>query len=535
MSLHEEKWMNDCYGTNCINIDIVQSQLPPPPINNAEQDTASLGSSIIEESPTLFSTKDMWMPVSGARRMRSMRRVLFTQTKRLFLENILDATTTPTPLHQDEYEDPREVKVIKVNRVKATLAKLATISNHTERLRQSVFGQIHREMRSWNSSSFRRSYLGKGHGGQKRAFKVKFMGEGVNDYGGPYRAVFEQLVDEVQCDIIAVGRKPSDRCLFPMVIPCPNRFHTVGPNQDKFLLSSSPTSPLSQELMQLFGKLTGTALRHNLNMGFDFSALMWRPIVKLPVARGHLETVDILTANHLNDVEKVGLLLEQNVDIDSNYFPEEWSDMYFTVIMADGSRIALVPNGEDIHVNKGNWRQYTQLVEKYRLRESFVMFRAFKDGLSSVVPTELFSLFTAHEIEQLISGSSVVNVKLLQQCTEYEELSPDDILVRNFWEVLEEMTSEEKTMFLRFVWARSRMPASAQDLPMNFKLQGAQGEAKTSPDKYLPHAQTCFFSLSLPNYSTKEILREKLLYAINNSPNMDADVRLHNAEGWADS
>jgi len=97
------------------------------------------------------------------------------------------------------------------------------------------------------------------------------------------------------------------------------------------------------------------------------------------------------------------------------------------------------------------------------------------------------------------------------------------------------MTSEEKTMFLRFVWARSRMPASAQDLPMNFKLQGAQGEAKTSPDKYLPHAQTCFFSLSLPNYSTKEILREKLLYAINNSPNMDADVRLHNAEGWADS
>jgi hypothetical protein len=65
-------------------------------------------------------------------------------------------------------------------------------------------------------------------------------------------------------------------------------------------------------------------------------------------------------------------------------------------------------------------------------------------------------------------------------------------------------------------------------------MQGAQGAAKESPDKYLPHAQTCFFSLSLPAYSTKEIMREKLLYAIKNSPNMDADVRLHNAEGWAD-
>ncbi|KAF0753248.1 hypothetical protein AaE_005776, partial [Aphanomyces astaci] len=45
---------------------------------------------------------------------------------------------------------------------------------------------------------FRRAYTGKGHGGQKRAFKVKFLGEGVNDYGGPYRAVFEQIVDELQ-------------------------------------------------------------------------------------------------------------------------------------------------------------------------------------------------------------------------------------------------------------------------------------------------------------------------------------------------
>ena len=76
------------------------------------------------------------------------------------------------------------------------------------------------------------------------------------------------------------------------------------------------------------------------------------------------------------------------------------------------------------------------------------------------------------------------------------------------------------------------MPASTQDLPMNFKLQSGQGSARDKPDSYLPHAQTCFFSLSLPNYSSKEILRAKLLYAINNSPNMDADVRLHSAEGW---
>lgn len=33
---------------------------------------------------------------------------------------------------------------------------------------------------------------------------------------------------------------------------------------------------------------------------------------------------------------------------------------------------------------------------------------------------------------------------------------------------------------------------------MNFRIQGPQGGAKERPDDYLPHAQTCFFSLSLP-------------------------------------
>jgi other hect domain ubiquitin protein ligase E3 len=34
-------------------------------------------------------------------------------------------------------------------------------------------------------------------------------------------------------------------------------------------------------------------------------------------------------------------------------------------------------------------------------------------------------------------------------------------------------------------------------------------------DKALPKADTCFFNIELPNYSTKEILKERLLLAIN--------------------
>ena len=135
-------------------------------------------------------------------------------------------------------------------------------------------------------------------------------------------------------------------------------------------------------------------------------------------------------------------------------------------------------------------------------------------------------------MENMITGSTNVEISILRQCAEYEDIDPESQVIKHFWEILEEMSSEERTLFLRFVWARSRMPASAQDLPMSFKIQGTHYE---NHDNYLPHAQTCFFSISLPSYSTKEIMRSKILYAIHNSPNMDADVRLHSAEGWADA
>lgn len=518
----EERHRRDICGSDD-EIELSCSQLPSL--------TSTGNTEPLEHSQNHLSKT--WAPPSWARRLRSMRRVLFGQTKRLFWESVLESTTTFTPMHQDEYEDPREIKTISINRIKANATKLASYSNIHERLKQSVFGQLHKELRNWSDSSYRRSYVGKGHGGQKRSFKVKFLGEGVNDYGGPYRAVYEQIVDELQCDR---SLKSPEKSLLPILIPSNNRSASVGSIQDKFLLSTATvTAPAILELTHFFGKLLGMAVRQNLNLALDLSAMVWRPLVRLPLSRAHLETVDSLTVKTLDDMTKKGLQLESSGTYSSNYVPPEWEDLNFMIYLPDGSRIPLLPGGEDIPVTFGNWRQYVSLTERCRLRESVVSLKALRDGLCTVLPIELLPLFTPVELEQIVSGNSNVDISLLRQCTEYEDISPDCELVKIFWEVLEEFTSEERTLFLRFVWARSRMPSSAEDLLMNFKLQISQGDAKVKPDQYLPHAQTCFFSLSLPPYTSKTILKEKLLYAIHNSPNMDADVRLHNADGWADA
>lgn len=39
----------------------------------------------------------------------------------------------------------------------------------------------------------------------------------------------------------------------------------------------------------------------------------------------------------------------------------------------------------------------------------------------------------------------------------------------------------------------------------------------------LPTAQTCFFQLRLPPYTTQEVMAEKLRYSINNCRSIDMD------------
>jgi hypothetical protein len=118
-----------------------------------------------------------------------------------------------------------------------------------------------------------------------------------------------------------------------------------------------------------------------------------------------------------------------------------------------------------------------------------------------------------------ICGKQTLDIELLQQCTEYEDVDPKAPHIAMFWQVLKEFTPEECSAFLRFVSARSRLPASASGFNMSFKIQPGQGkEVAYDPDRYLPHSQTCFFSLSLPAYTSVEVLRKKLIYAISQTP-----------------
>ena len=139
---------------------------------------------------------------------------------------------------------------------------------------------------------------------------------------------------------------------------------------------------------------------------------------------------------------------------------------------------------------------------------------AFLDGFHELVPPELISIFDAQELELLISGLPDIDLDDLRANTEYYGYKSTDPQISWLWSVLRSFTKEEKALFLQFVTGTAKVPLEGFS-----HLQGSEGIRKFNIHKnfgahLLPAAHTCFNQLDLPEYSSEEMTREKLLIAL---------------------
>jgi hypothetical protein len=155
-------------------------------------------------------------------------------------------------------------------------------------------------------------------------------------------------------------------------------------------------------------------------------------------------------------------------------------------------------------------------------------------GLIEVVSAAVLPLFTGPELQEMLCGAEDFDVAMLERNTELEPgVVASDEHVQKLWAVLRGMTARERSSFLRFVWARARLPASEELFRQKFKLQSlepvppaagwSQAEQQKACDAMLPKSSTCFGALYLPKYSTCQIMRDRLVYAAANCISMDAD------------
>ncbi|KAG2824310.1 hypothetical protein PC118_g9819 [Phytophthora cactorum] len=363
--------------------------------------------------------------------------------------------------------------------------------------RHTLFSQAFRQLQALDGTHFRR---------EDALYHVTFLGENAQDAGGPYRETFAQYCEELQSTQL------------PLMLPTPNSQHNVGVGREKWLLSPGAQSSTTLQMLEFLGKLMGASIRSKQYLALNLAPLVWKKLAGERLVLDDLAAVDSMLVNSMSrmrTIDHYGVTEEMFEDIVMETF---------TTLGADNQVIELKPGGAHLPVTFSSRCEYADLVEQARLHESDDQAQAIFRGLAKVVPAKLLACFSGAELELMVCGLPEVDVNLLEKCTEYSSCSPTDDHIIWFWRALRDFSHEERSAFLRFVWGRSRLPASADEFPQRFKLQSFNMQrAGRSVDAYMPVAHTCFFSIEIPAYSSESVLREKLLYAIYNCQEIDGD------------
>jgi len=204
----------------------------------------------------------------------------------------------------------------------------------------------------------------------------------------------------------------------------------------------------------------------------------------------------------------------------------------FTMVGAD--EIPLAPSGEDTPVTLASLHRYVALNLEFLLDRSIrSQVQAFRQGFEQICggDHELFRFlqaFDVSELEALLSdrgaGSSMWDrsgVELREHMVCDHGYTADSRAIANLVSVLCELAVDEQRLFVRFVTGANRLPLGGlrrlePKLTVVCKLpESGDASRADETDAVLPSASTCTNYLKLPDYSSREVMRQRLLYCIH--------------------
>uniref|UniRef100_A0A8C1NBP5 E3 ubiquitin-protein ligase n=1 Tax=Cyprinus carpio TaxID=7962 RepID=A0A8C1NBP5_CYPCA len=341
--------------------------------------------------------------------------------------------------------------------------------------RKTLFEDSFQQIMSFNAQDLRRRLW------------IIFPGEEGLDYGGVAREWFFLLSHEVLNPMY---------CLFEYA------------GKDNYCLQINPASYINPDHLKYFrfiGRFIAMALFHGKFIDTGFSLPFYKRILNKPLALKDLESIDPEFYNSLiwikdNNIEECGL------------------EMFFSVdkeILGEVSTHELKPDGGNIQVTEENKEEYIRLVAEWRLSRGVEeQTQAFFEGFNEVLPQQYLQYFDAKELEVMLCGMQEIDLNDWQRNTIYRHYTSTSKQILWFWQFIKEMDNEKRMRLLQFVSGTCRLPVGGfADLmgsngPQKFCIE------KVGKENWLPRSHTCFNRLDLPPYRSYEQLKEKLMFAI---------------------
>ncbi|XP_069385254.1 NEDD4-like E3 ubiquitin-protein ligase WWP2 isoform X3 [Paralichthys olivaceus] len=321
----------------------------------------------------------------------------------------------------------------------------------------------------------------------RRRLYIIMRGEEGLDYGGIAREWFFLLSHEV---------------LNPMYC----LFEYAGKNN--YCLQINPASSINPDHLTYFrfiGRFIAMALYHGKFIDTGFTLPFYKRMLDKKPTLKDLESIDPEFYNSImwvkeNNLEECGVEL---------YFAQDME------ILGKVSTHQLKDDGENELVTEENKEEYISLLTDWRFTRGVEeQTKAFLDGFNEVVPLEWLRYFDEKELELMLCGMQEIDLSDWQRNTIYRHYTKNSKQIHWFWQVVKDMDNEKRIRLLQFVTGTCRLPVGGFA-----ELIGSNGPQKFCIDKvgketWLPRSHTCFNRLDLPPYRSLEQLREKLLFAI---------------------
>ncbi|CAN0926806.1 E3 ubiquitin-protein ligase UPL4 [Linum grandiflorum] len=302
------------------------------------------------------------------------------------------------------------------------------------------------------------------------------------------------------------------------LFPCP-----IPPMMD--VSNGTQFSEISKKFV-LLGQIVAKALQDGRVLDLPFSKAFYKLILNQELNICDIPSFDPELGRALLEFQALvnrKKLLESDVgDNSSAHFDACFrntriEDLCLDFTLPGYPDYALDANQDNKMVNMDNLEEYVTLVVDATVCSGITrQTEAFKSGFNQVFPIEHLKIFTEEELERLLCGEpdfwsqSNELVDLIKFDHGYTASSPP---VVNLLEIIQEFDYEKRRSFIQFVTGAPRLPPGGL-ASLNPKLTIVRKHCSGSSDGDLPSVMTCANYLKLPPYSSKEKMKEKLIYAI---------------------
>ena len=310
------------------------------------------------------------------------------------------------------------------------------------------------------------------------------------------------FIDEEARDAGGVIREWLSLVTEKLLLPEAKNFEMVQNDNDIFYTIHPEAS---FEMLHFAGQIFGKAVFEGIPIDCLLSKLLVMKILGLDPTLADLKYYDANLYNSLS------YLNNEDVNIE---------DLYMTYSITDnGVNVDLIENGSNVPITKENKDEYiNSIVEYYSYKRAETPMVAFLTSFLAVIPVELCSVFDIEQFESVLFGQKEIDIEDWKSNSYYKgKYSETHPTIVWFWDILKDLNNQEKRKFLQFCTGSRSLPVEG--------FKGLKGQKKQlckfsiesvslKKCKFL-RAHTCFNSLELPLFESKDDLNEGIQFVLD--------------------